>query len=281
MPSPADLDALLEALRAMRNAAELNALLLQTDADDDEVQPHHNLLAACRVEGVDAAYTQLHAEMANAARLASELSAVQENPIFQRVLAFLLTEEEAAARAMLVQEASHLLTVEARQQLSRFAEAAAGPDNADNRTRIERRLSLWDEAWRARAGGPHHHVAEPRQPDPEYTDRLERQPLSPAPADDRALRYHVVTAANSAISPGASVLNIDEVGASRHRTSCWSRTGGDAAAAALVRISRDAWRWRRHGAPSCWAGRPARPCCGSALSLRRDAHVVGRSRRCA
>ncbi|HAJ36757.1 MAG TPA: hypothetical protein DCL15_13815, partial [Chloroflexi bacterium] len=195
-------------------AAAAMTLLLMTNADNQEVQLHHNLLAACWAQGIDAAYAQLHRELVNAEQFADALRSMQENPIFQRVVAFLQTEEEDAARAMLAQEAAYLLTVEAREHLSRFA-AAAGQEDAASRTRIEQRLALWDEAWRARVGEPRRRAAAdtPRQPDPESVDRLERQPLPPARDDDRALRYRVVTAINSAIGPGASVLNVYEVGA--------------------------------------------------------------------
>jgi len=175
-------------------------LLRMANADNDDVQLHHNLLAACRAQGIDAAYAQLYRENRFAQRFST--------PLGQAVLDFVAADSDEAARQMLHDEPL-LTTADAQALLTMLIEEGFVDDAT--RQQVQARLALWDAAWRARTGEPRRPAADaaPRQPDPETIDRLARQPL----ADDRTPRYHVVTAVNSAIGPGASVLNIYDVGA--------------------------------------------------------------------
>jgi hypothetical protein len=185
-------------------AAAALTLLWMANAGNDDVQLHHNLLAACRAQGIDAAYAQLYKENRFAQRFST--------PLGQAVLGFVAAESDAAARQMLHDEPL-LLTADAQLLLTALIEDKL--IDGDAQPQVQQRLALWDEAWRARAGAPRRPAADDalRQPDPVSIDRLERQPLPPERTDDRAPRYHVVTAINSAIGPGASVLNIYDVGA--------------------------------------------------------------------
>jgi len=116
-------------------------LLLMVNAGNDDVQLHHNLLAACRAQGIDAAYAQLYKQN----RFAQYFS----TPLGEAVLGFASADSDEAARHLLHDEPL-LLTADARTLLALLVEEEYVDEAA--RPQVLRRQSLWDEAWRARAG---------------------------------------------------------------------------------------------------------------------------------
>ncbi|MCX7670523.1 MAG: NB-ARC domain-containing protein, partial [Anaerolineae bacterium] len=185
-------------------------LLHMRNAGHAQVELHARLLAACREHGIEAAYAQLRREMAAVEGLAEAARAAAESPLLQAIGEFINATTDSDARRVLEQRHELLLTAEARTLLEQLVAAAQGQDDAIV-DRLRHRLTLWQEAWRRRVGGPlrpRDRAPWEQQPEVERFDRLERQSL----AGERGARYHVVTAVNCAIGDNDQTLNIYNVG---------------------------------------------------------------------
>jgi len=183
-------------------------LLVMTNPDNEELALHQNLLTACRGQGIAAAYRQLRSAMNFQAALAS--------PVGQAVLAYVQADDAAAAD--LLAAGGLLLTAEAQHLLDDLVEMVAGQGGGDDRARLAARHDAWQAAWRRKVSGPLRAAPEPSTGTAAAADDvwMWRSQDDPRPsASDptpRGDRYIVVNTRNSAVGPGAQVLNIFDVG---------------------------------------------------------------------
>jgi len=201
-------------------------LLVMTNPDNEELALHQNLLAACRGQGSAAAYRQLRSELNFQAALAS--------PVGQAVLAYVQADDAAAAG--LLAAGGLLLTAEAQHLLDDLAKYTAAQGSDDDRARLAARLDAWQAAWRRKVSGPLRAAPAPLAEDGGLDWRLQDNPRAPE-ATPRGDRYIVVNTRNSAVGPGAQVLNIFDVGELPLRWQRPQETRPDLAAGAVGRAA--------------------------------------------
>ncbi|MCL4860288.1 MAG: tetratricopeptide repeat protein, partial [Caldilineaceae bacterium] len=178
-------------------------LLLAANEGNEQIETHITLLARCRELGIDDAYTEFHQ--------ARQHAALRDNPLLRTVVAFLQTEDDAEAQALLDRERNLLLTADARGLIEDFLETARQAQDERNRARFQRRYESWQAAF-LRGLGPLRSAqsaggwSEQAQP----TDQS-RQPEQTQEAD-RSARYVVIGNHNMVIGEGATVVTITKVG---------------------------------------------------------------------
>ncbi|MBP8294334.1 MAG: hypothetical protein KAX65_16270, partial [Caldilineaceae bacterium] len=199
-------------------------LLVMTNPDNEELALHQNLLAACRDQGIAVAYRQLRGELNFQAALAS--------PVGQAVLAYVQADDDAAAD--LLAAGGLLLTAEAQHLFDDLVKMIAGQGSDDDCARLAARHDAWQAAWRRKVSGPLRAAPAPLAEDAALDWRVQDNPRAPDSAT-RGDRYIVVNARNSAVGPGAQVLNIFDVGELPLRWQRPQETRPDLAAGAVGR----------------------------------------------
>ena len=116
-------------------------LLQLANRDIEIVDLHFHLVTACRAQGIDAAYAQLHREME-----APEPASDDESPLLQAVAEFLGAADDEAAQAVLSARSNLLLTSDTLGLIEMFLDAAHEQDNATAAERIAARLAMVQEA---------------------------------------------------------------------------------------------------------------------------------------
>ena len=183
------------------NAAELltdagaaaMTLLRINNADHQQIELHDKLLAACRAQGVDAAYAQLRQEMEAEEQL-------QNNPVLQAVIAF-LQADDAAARQQLADPAFTLLTADVRNLLEQFLAGARQAGDARAEALIAERLAWVQEARLARYPTP------ASSPGALATLGAETLPALQTLATGEGVKYLIVSPQNCTIGDNGITIN--------------------------------------------------------------------------
>ncbi|MBX3001309.1 MAG: hypothetical protein KF893_22500, partial [Caldilineaceae bacterium] len=178
------------------------ALLQEANPGNNDIAMHIALLRHCRAEGIAAAYAHLRQQMQEARAAAQALG---QNPLLQQVIAF-IRAGDAEAGSLLAAERGLLRSVDARGLLEQLLQTARHSDDADVVARIEARLALWTESWRAGRPAPRRPAADPdwqEQPHPQPVDLPGRETLSGQPG----IRYVVVNN-RGAVGDYAQVINL-------------------------------------------------------------------------
>ncbi|MEM7532071.1 MAG: tetratricopeptide repeat protein [Chloroflexota bacterium] len=143
---------------------------------------------------------------------------LSDNQLLQAVVAFIQAEDEAARR-VLEEQRSLLLTTDAREMLAMFQRQAAEQGDQAVQERLQERLALWQQM---RFGAQTEPTPSP-QMDADTPMHLMNTPhdgetgIDGASTDGTSIdpterTYTVITAVNSAIGDNASVLNIFNIG---------------------------------------------------------------------
>ena len=114
-------------------------LLHMANPGNNEIELHVKLLAVCSQHDIETAYEQLRQEMATA-------EAVNENPLFQAVIAFVQAADDEASK-VLADNANLLLTTDGRQHIEGFLQATRQQGDETAITRMSKRLAMWQKAW--------------------------------------------------------------------------------------------------------------------------------------